>query len=151
MELDETDEEMPSVESQGFVPSDEEQLSSNETEQEDESHANQPNDDESGTEYSDAQVEIDDSEPPQEIVVAPEPRRSTRVRKPTEKLNLIVQHVLYTDAGEPESYDEAMSDKAHLKWELAMKDEMSSLEKNYIWKLVKLPPKGKVLQNKWIY
>ncbi|KAG9445072.1 hypothetical protein H6P81_016412 [Aristolochia fimbriata] len=53
--------------------------------------------------------------------------------------------------GEPESYDEAMADEAHLKWELAMKDEMLSLEENQTWELVKMPAKKKVLQNKWIF
>ncbi|KAG9450350.1 hypothetical protein H6P81_010315 [Aristolochia fimbriata] len=54
-------------------------------------------------------------------------------------------------AGEPKSYDEAMADEAHLKWELAMKDEMLSLEENQTWELVKMPAKKKVLQNKWIF
>ena len=151
MKLDETDEEIPKAENQGVVPSDEEQSSSSKTEQEGESQADQPYDDESDSEYSDARVDIDDSDLPQEVVAAPDLRRSTRERKPVNRLNLIVQQVLYTDAGEPESYEEAMRDDAHLKWENAMKDEMSSLKTNQTWELVEKPAKAKVLQNKWIF
>ena len=118
--------------------------SSSKTEQEGESQVDQPDDDESDSEYSDARVDIDDSDLPQEVVAAPELRRSTRVRKPIQRLCLPLHHILYTDAGEPESYDEAMSDNAHLKQECAMKDEMSSLEENHTWELVKMLPKVKV-------
>ncbi|KAG9446485.1 hypothetical protein H6P81_012613 [Aristolochia fimbriata] len=132
------------------VPSEGEQQI--ETEQENESQGEQSSiDDGELHEYSNAQTDFDDLEIPQEEIVTSGLRRSTRVRKPVQKLNLIVQHVLYTVAGEPESYDEAMADEAHLKWELAMKDEMLSLEENQTWELVKMPAKKKVLQNKWIF
>nr|GEW14602.1 retrovirus-related Pol polyprotein from transposon TNT 1-94 [Tanacetum cinerariifolium] len=36
-------------------------------------------------------------------------------------------------------------------WELAMKDEMKSLEKNKTWLLTKLPSGKKALQNKWVF
>ena len=32
-----------------------------------------------------------------------------------------------------------------------MKDEMTSLQKNKTWSLIKLPDGKKVLQNKWVY
>ncbi|KAG9441314.1 hypothetical protein H6P81_017168 [Aristolochia fimbriata] len=131
------------------VPSEREQQIK--TEQENESQGEQSSiDDGESHEYSNAQTDFDDSKIPQEEIVT-SGLRSTRVRKPVQKLNLIVQHVLYTDAGEPESYDEAMADEAHLKWELAMKDEMLLLEENQTWELVKIPAKKKVLQNKWIF
>ncbi|KAG9455261.1 hypothetical protein H6P81_008165 [Aristolochia fimbriata] len=147
---DETDENLPQATNEQVVPSEGEQQI--ETEQEDESQGEQSSiDDSKSHEYSNAQTDFDDSEIPQEEIVTSGLRRSTRVRKPVQMLNLIVQHVLYTDAGEPESYDEAMADEAHLKWELAMKNEMLSLEDNQTWELVKMPAKKKVLQNKWIF
>nr|GEW43769.1 retrovirus-related Pol polyprotein from transposon TNT 1-94 [Tanacetum cinerariifolium] len=47
--------------------------------------------------------------------------------------------------GEPECYFEAMKLKDSLQWELAMKDEMKSLEKNKTWLLTKLPSGKKAL------
>ncbi|KAG9450355.1 hypothetical protein H6P81_010320 [Aristolochia fimbriata] len=147
---DQTDENLPQATNEQVVPSEGEQQI--ETEQEDESQGEQSSvDDGESHEYSNAQTDFDDSEIPQEEIVTSGLRRSTRVTKPIQKLNLIVQHVLYTDAGEPESYDEAMADEAHLKWELDMKDKMLSLEENQTWELVKMPAKKKVLQNKWIF
>ncbi|KAG9453509.1 hypothetical protein H6P81_006413 [Aristolochia fimbriata] len=147
---DDTDENIPQATNEQVVPSEGEQQI--ETEQENESQGEQSSiDDGESHEYSNAQTDFDDSEIPQEEIVTSGLRRSTRVRKPVQKLNLIVQHVLYTNAGELESYDEAMADEAHLKWELAMKDEMLSLEENQTWELVKMPAKKKVLQNKWIF
>nr|GEY78011.1 retrovirus-related Pol polyprotein from transposon TNT 1-94 [Tanacetum cinerariifolium] len=51
----------------------------------------------------------------------------------------------------PECYFEAMKLKDSLQWELAMKDEMKSLEKNKTWLLTKLPSGKKALQNKWVF
>ena len=39
----------------------------------------------------------------------------------------------------------------HAKWELAMKSELSSIEKNGTWDLVPLPKDKKVLPCKWVY
>ena len=38
-----------------------------------------------------------------------------------------------------------------IKWELAMEDEIKSLQKNKTWSLTKLPEGKKVLQNRWVY
>ncbi|KAG9444911.1 hypothetical protein H6P81_016251 [Aristolochia fimbriata] len=123
---DETDENLPQATNEQVVPCEGEQQI--ETEQENESLGEQSSiDDGESHEYSNAQTEFDDSEIPQEEIVTSGLRR------------------------EPESYDEAMADDAHLKWELAMKDEMLPLEENQTWELVKMPAKKKVLQNKWIF
>ena len=37
------------------------------------------------------------------------------------------------------------------EWEKAIDDEMSSLEKNNIWLLTKLPTRKRVLLNKWVF
>jgi len=57
---------------------------------------------------------------------------------------------LLTDGGEPLSYEESLQDGNSSKWELAMKDDMSSLLKNKTWELTTLPEGKKALQNKWV-
>jgi ATP-binding cassette subfamily B (MDR/TAP) protein 1 len=56
-----------------------------------------------------------------------------------------------TDGGELLSYEESLQHGNSSKWELAMKDEMSSLLKNKTWELTTLPEGKKALQNKWVY
>jgi len=55
------------------------------------------------------------------------------------------------DAGEQEHFAEAMQGDESIKWELAMEDEIKSLQKNKTWSLTKLPKGKKVLQNRWVY
>ena len=43
---------------------------------------------------------------------------------------LDVEHVLLTDEGEPESFEEAKDDTHNCKWLSAMQDEMDSLHEN---------------------
>ena len=62
-----------------------------------------------------------------------------------------MHYLLLTDSGEPECYEEAQEVDDAAKWELAMKDEMSSLMSNQTWTLTKLPEGKKALQNKWVY
>jgi len=50
-----------------------------------------------------------------------------------------------TDAGELEHFVEAMHGDESIKWELAMEDEIKSLQKNKTWSLTKLPEGKKVL------
>jgi len=52
---------------------------------------------------------------------------------------------LLTDACEPECLSEAMQGNDSIEWELAMKDEMTSLQKNKMWSLIKFPEGKKVL------
>ena len=56
-----------------------------------------------------------------------------------------------TDVGEPEHFVEAMQGDESIKWELAMEDEIKSLQKNKTWSLTKRPEGKKVLQNRWVY
>lgn len=82
-------------------------------------------------------------------------RRSTRPRRPPQRLdpspNIVHSHILYTDAGEPETLDEARRDRSHNEWEQAMKDEMASLQHNKTWELAALPEGKKALLNKWVF
>ena len=56
---------------------------------------------------------------------------------------------LLCTANEP-SYREALSSPAKGEWMDAMNDELSSMDKNSVWKLVDLPPGLKAIGNKWV-
>jgi hypothetical protein len=87
----------------------------------------------------------DQEEPnPQESVL----RRSTWVRKPNTWYLSSLNYLLLTDSGEPEDYMEAVDSGDAVKWELAMKDALRSLEKNMTWVLTRLPDGKRALQNK---
>ncbi|CAJ2648559.1 unnamed protein product [Trifolium pratense] len=79
------------------------------------------------------------------------PRRSSRTSVPPDRYSPSLHYLLLTDAGEPECFSEAMQGNDSIKWELAMKDEMTSLEKNGTWSLTKLPKEKKALHNRWVY
>lgn len=78
-------------------------------------------------------------------------RRSTRVRRPPVRYSPSANYLLLTENGEPESYPEALRMKDSIQWKKAMEDELSSLDKNQTWSLVKLPAGKKALQNKWVF
>ena len=46
---------------------------------------------------------------------------------------------------EPSSYREAVTSKESSKWQLAMQEEIESLQKNNTWKLVKVPLGQKIV------
>ena len=54
------------------------------------------------------------------------------------------------DEEEPASFKEVLSSSARDEWMTAMQDEMSSMDKNKVWKLVDLPPGRKTIGNKWV-
>ena len=56
--------------------------------------------------------------------------------------------MLLTDAGEPETYEEAMSCDQKNEWYEAMQEELKSLHENYTFELVKLPKGKRTLTNK---
>jgi len=58
---------------------------------------------------------------------------------------------LLIDAGESKCFSEATQGNDSIEWELAMKDEMTSLQKNKTWSLTKLLEEKKALQNKRVY
>jgi hypothetical protein len=92
----------------------------------------------------------------QETIAMPETpmtqvRRSTRMSKAPERYSPSLHYLLLTDAGEPEYFGEAMQGNDSIKWEVAMKDEMMSLQKNGTWSLTKLPEGKRALQNRWVY
>ena len=82
-------------------------------------------------------------------------RRSTRIRKPTERLtyeSFIAQHYLFmakvNEYTEPTDFEDA-SQKP--KWKNAMKEEIDALQKNDTWELVPKMTGQKVIGCKWVY
>ena len=78
-------------------------------------------------------------------------RRSSRTILTPQRYSTSLHYLLLTDAGEPKHFAETMQGDESIKWELAMEDEIKSLQKNKTWSLTKLPEGRKVLQNKWVY
>ena len=85
--------------------------------------------------------------------VAPEQvlRRSSRTIRVPYRYSASLHYLLLTDEGEPKSFDEALQVEDSTKWEQAMDDEMSSLEKNNTWVLTELPTGKRALLNKWLF
>jgi hypothetical protein len=52
---------------------------------------------------------------------------------------------------EPSTYTEAVVSGDREKWEVAMQEEMQSLEKNGTWDIVRLPAGKKAVRCKWIF
>ncbi|GKE44838.1 retrotransposon protein, putative, ty1-copia subclass [Tanacetum coccineum] len=80
-------------------------------------------------------------------------RRSTRTRRPTDRLCLYVnaeEHEL-GDLGKPANYKAALLDPESDKWLNAMNVEMKSMKDNEVWELVDLPPDEKTVGHKWLF
>ncbi|GJY46977.1 retrotransposon protein, putative, ty1-copia subclass [Tanacetum coccineum] len=93
-------------------------------------------------------LEID--EPQSDIIPI---RRSTRTRRPTDRMCLYIdaeEHEL-GDLGEPANYKAALLDPKSDKWLSAMNVEIQSIKDNEVWDLVDLPPNGKTVGSKWLF
>lgn len=112
-------------------------------------HVDNPNDLIDVETNVDNDVELE-NENVEEPIVANEPRRSTRDRRPSTRYPPN-EYVFLTDGGEPESFKEAMEDENKKDWMEAMEEEMQSLRENNTFELVKLPKGKKVLKNRWVY
>lgn len=55
------------------------------------------------------------------------------------------------DVEEPTSFTEALDSPNHKEWMDAMREEMTSMEKNHVWELVQLPTHRKSIGSKWVY
>ncbi|GJX69405.1 retrotransposon protein, putative, ty1-copia subclass [Tanacetum coccineum] len=80
-------------------------------------------------------------------------RRSTRTRRPTDRLCLYIdteEHEL-GDLGEPANYRAALLDPESKKWLDAMNVEMQSMKDNDVWVLVELPPNARTIGSKWLF
>lgn len=68
-----------------------------------------------------------------------------------ESFGKIAQDAKTHDEKEPLNYQEAIDSPEGGFWELAMDEEIESLQKNETWSLVTLPPGRKTVKCKWIY
>ena len=92
-----------------------------------------------------------DGEETKEPIVGNQVRRyPLRGRRPPQRFS-DVEHVLLTDEGELESFEEAKKDTHNRKWLSAMQDEMDSLHENHTYELTELPKGKRELRNKWVY
>ena len=51
----------------------------------------------------------------------------------------------------PSTFEQAINDSESKNWEIAMDNEMDSLNKNNTWKLVEKPKSTNVIDVKWLY
>src|ERR1041385_3033996 len=79
------------------------------------------------------------------------PRRSSRVRQPTEFYGQLVNAISADESNDPTSYKEAMEGPESEKWLEAMKSEIDSMCTNKVWTLVDIPEDRKAVENKWIF
>ena len=78
-------------------------------------------------------------------------RRSSRTIRAPDRYSPSLHYLMLTDEGELESFGEALEVEDSTKWEQAMDDEMSSLQKNNTWVLTELPTRKRALLNKWVF
>nr|GEU87382.1 retrovirus-related Pol polyprotein from transposon TNT 1-94 [Tanacetum cinerariifolium] len=79
--------------------------------------------------------------------------RSTRTRRPTDRMSLYIdaeEHEL-GDLSKPANYKAALLDLESDKWLNAMNVEMQSMKDNEVWYLVELPPNIKTVGSKWLF
>ena len=79
------------------------------------------------------------------------PKRFGRARRPTKFYQPGLDYVHYTDAGEPNTYEEAMAAPDADTWLQAMKSEMDSIHRNQTWELVELLVGRKLLPCKLVF
>ncbi|KAG9444835.1 hypothetical protein H6P81_016175 [Aristolochia fimbriata] len=77
------------------------------------------------------------------------PRQSSRIRRPSVRLNDYRSFFsALTSVYEPSAYREASSDPL---WQQAMAEELQALDKAHTWDLVSLPPGKSPICCKWVY
>jgi hypothetical protein len=84
----------------------------------------------------------------------PQPRRSERACRTTDKLNVMIRGdrgILLLANDEPMTYVEAMMGLDFEKWQSAMRSKIDSIGDNQVWDLIDPPDGVKPKECKWIY
>ena len=89
------------------------------------------NEDESDSSNSEQPIDMNEPQPNEESPGLFEPEPTTRgrrypLRERRAPTTYVSQYILLTDEGEPECYDEAITDEHKEKWLSAMQDEKDS-------------------------
>ena len=101
----------------------------------------------------------DEREPERDLRATPEPAPNARqlrdrvqIKRPI-RLNDYVEGVdLFADKDqEPRSFQEAKESEEAEKWAKAMDEELSALQRNEVWELVRAPADRQPIDCKWIY
>src|SRR4051812_3302086 len=95
--------------------------------------------------------EANDDDHETSVVVATEPRRSTRTRTTPDWYDPVMSVMLVDNTDDPATYEEVMMSQDSNKWQEAMKSEIGSMYKNQVWTLVDLPDGRKAIENKLIF
>ena len=83
-------------------------------------------------------------------LVAPEPRRSERARRPPQRFD--EAYSAEASIGIPKTYKEAVSDPVHKgDWNEAIQSELSKLMALNTWKVVRQPANARLIGNKWVF
>lgn len=77
-------------------------------------------------------------------------RRSTRQKKAKDYYGEWTNSAC-DDNSLPKATKEVLDSPEKELWMKAMRDEMTSIEKNDVWDLVDLPPQKKVIKSRWVY
>jgi hypothetical protein len=87
-----------------------------------------------------------------EIQQDPEPGgEETHYSDPTEEFAGVIEWVLATIHGEPETLEEALrSDESH-NWSAAVENELDQIEKLNTWEIVEAPPDANILKNRYVF
>ncbi|KAG9444534.1 hypothetical protein H6P81_015874 [Aristolochia fimbriata] len=94
------------------------------------------------------------SEVPQHPPVQDNVRRSQRQIRAPNRYTLVgdsYPRLEDKDILDPHDYDSAIADIEAKKWDIAMKEEMDSMQKNKVWTLVEPPKNCKPIGCKWIF
>lgn len=100
--------------------------------------------------FEDAGEDVDNANN-NNIIETPMNRTSNRANKGIPPRRLIEEINMTTEIKEPKSYNEAISSQKRDEWIRAMKEEMTSLNKNGTWELTNLPGDRKAIGCKWVY
>src|SRR3954466_14284883 len=79
------------------------------------------------------------------------PRRSSRVRQPTEFYGQLVNAISADESDEPTSYKEAMEGPESEEWLEAMKSEIDSMYTNKVWPTMDIPEDRKAVEKNKIF